>query len=518
VPDRGDGLAALARRRRDDLLIVAAGLLPLALFLARERQIAGAAGFPLDDAWIHLHFARNIAEGAGFSFNPGTPMAGSTAPLWTLLLAAGAFVTTPAAAMAKILGVVATLGAALLIRRASLAWGAHRYAALLAAVAFLWTGPVAWGALSGMEVSLAALLVVAALLAHARAGAIAAAVFAALAVLARPEALLLVPFLVLGRPLTVGRVATFAIVSLVVLAPAALFSLWTAGTLYPATATAKVEGGLVGWLGGVGEPAALTWVVRPWTFLTEWAGWLTMTHWLLALALAPTLIVVWRRAGRPLGVVALTLVAHPLGMALLAPYRGPAFQEGRYSIHLLPLALVVLAVGASALLVHEGADEAPTAGPPADRAGRVAGAVAIAWLVLALVALVPAATRYGWAVQNINAMQVHLGRWVDTHLPKTARLAVNDIGAIAFFSRRDIIDLMGLVTPDIVAYRRRGESGVMEYVTETCPDYVIIFPAWFPRLAASADTLTPIYRVQLPRNEVAGAAEMVVYRLLRCAV
>jgi arabinofuranosyltransferase len=517
MPHRGDGLAALARRRRDDLLIVAAALLPLALFLARERQIAGAAGFPLDDAWIHLHFARNIAEGAGFSFNPDTPVAGSTAPLWTLLLAAGAFVTAPAPAMAKVLGVVATVGAALLVRRASLAWGAHRYAALLAAVAFLWTGPVAWGALSGMEVSLAALLVAAALLAHARAQLIASAVFAALAGLARPEALLLVPFLVLGRPLTIGRVVTFALVSLAGLAPAALFSLRTAGTLYPATAAAKVEGGLLGWLAGVREPTAVTWLGRPWAFLTEWVGWLTTTHWLLALALAPALIVAWRRVGRPLGVVALALVAHPLGMALLAPYRGPGFQEGRYSIHLLPLALVVLAVAASVALQDDVAGEA-VARPPARRAARVAGAVAIAWLVLALVALVPAATRYGWAVQNINAMQVHLGRWVDAHLPKVARLAVNDIGAIAFFSRRDIIDLMGLVTPDIVAYRRRGESGVMEYVTETCPDYVIIFPAWFPRLAASADTLTPIYRVRLERNEVAGASEMVVYRLLRCAV
>ncbi|HSE93995.1 MAG TPA: hypothetical protein VLF19_11870, partial [Methylomirabilota bacterium] len=67
-------------------LVVAAAVLPLALFLASERRIAGAAGFPLDDSWIHLHFARNLAEGAGFSYNPGVPVAGSTAPLWTVLL------------------------------------------------------------------------------------------------------------------------------------------------------------------------------------------------------------------------------------------------------------------------------------------------------------------------------------------------------------------------------------------------------------------------------------------------
>src|SRR5207247_1335189 len=81
-------------------------------------------------------------------------------------------------------------------------------------------------------------------------------------VLARPEALLLVPFLAAARPLTLRRVAVFAVVTTVVVAPAILFSLATAGTPYPATAAAKVEGGPVGWRGGGREPAPLT-RVRP---------------------------------------------------------------------------------------------------------------------------------------------------------------------------------------------------------------------------------------------------------------
>src|SRR5439155_13135021 len=105
--------------RRDDLLIVLAALVPLALYMTREARIAGAAGFPLDDSWIHLHFARNLASGAGFSYNPGVPVAGSTAPLWTLLLGAGALVASPSLAMAKTVGVGATLAAALVTRRAA---------------------------------------------------------------------------------------------------------------------------------------------------------------------------------------------------------------------------------------------------------------------------------------------------------------------------------------------------------------------------------------------------------------
>ncbi len=141
-----------------------------------------------------------------------------------------------------------------------------------------------------------------------------------------------------------------------------------------------------------------------------------------------------------------------------------------------------------------------------------------AYFAVALVLLWPASSHYAWAVQNINAMQVHLGKWVAGNTPAGARLALNDIGAIAFVSRREVIDLMGLVTPEIRPYRRQGEDGVIRYVAEACPDYVIIFPTWFPRLASLASRYEPIYRVRLSRNEVAGGNEMVVYRTLSCAV
>ena len=49
-------------------------------FLWEEQSTAGTYGFPLDDSWIHAQFARNLALGNGFSYNPGVPVSGSTAP------------------------------------------------------------------------------------------------------------------------------------------------------------------------------------------------------------------------------------------------------------------------------------------------------------------------------------------------------------------------------------------------------------------------------------------------------
>jgi hypothetical protein len=108
-------------------------------------------------------------------------------------------------------------------------------------------------------------------------------------------------------------------------------------------------------------------------------------------------------------------------------------------------------------------------------------------------------------------MQVHLGRWVDRTLPKDARLALNDVGAIAYFSRREVVDLMGLVTPEIIQHRRDGEAGVLRFLDRQCPDYLIIFPAWFPAISTMTDRFTPIYQVKLEQHRVAGADLMVVY-------
>ena len=67
------------------LLLFGFGAVSLYL-LVEIYLLSGRLGFPLDDSWIHLVFARNLAQGEGLSFNPGELVPGSTAPLWTALL------------------------------------------------------------------------------------------------------------------------------------------------------------------------------------------------------------------------------------------------------------------------------------------------------------------------------------------------------------------------------------------------------------------------------------------------
>jgi hypothetical protein len=490
---------------RSALLLTAAALAAaVGFFLQRERLIAGPLGldgFPLDDSWIHFHLARNVTEGHGFAYNPGVPVSSSTAPLWTLVLAGLFKAGGVYPGWAKVAGIAAALSAAWLARRLTLAWTGDAALGLTAALVTAWSAPMVWGALSGMEVTLAALLVTAALVALVERRATTSAALVGLAVLARPESILLVPLLWLAGPLTAKRSAIALGLPAALLLPWVAFNLRTSGTPLPATAAAKIEGGLVGLLQGARESASVAFLSRPWQFEREWIAWLASVNVLLPVLILPGLWVLWRRGGRAWALPASILLLHPLGMALLAPYRGPAFQEGRYSIQLLPLAIVV-AVSALLALAPQGRGQGE---------GWFRRVAMVLLLAASLASLGPGATRYAWAVQNIDAMQVSLGRWVQAHTPPDSRLALNDVGAIAYLGRREVIDVMGLVTPAIIPYRRDGEAGVLRFLERACPDYLIVFPAWFPALVARADRFTPIHGIRLEHNTVAGADEMVVY-------
>ena len=146
-------------------------VLLLGLFLITElRWTEGELGVPLDDAWIHYQFARNLSQGQGFSFNPGEPTPGSTAPLWTLLLAGLATVTQQ-----MVVGSI-ILSSFFLVLTVLFTYGLTSYLSdsggfgLLAALGVALTGRLLWAGLAGMETTAFAAVSVAAVWHYAKRG------------------------------------------------------------------------------------------------------------------------------------------------------------------------------------------------------------------------------------------------------------------------------------------------------------------------------------------------------------
>jgi hypothetical protein len=72
---------------------------------------------------------------------------------------------------------------------------------------------------------------------------------------------------------------------------------------------------------------------------------------------------------------------------------------------------------------------------------------------------------------------VKWGKWFEANTPEKASIAAPDIGAIGYFSERHVVDLAGLVTPEMVPYLARGTqeeaTAAFAFASFSRPDYLI---------------------------------------------
>jgi hypothetical protein len=131
--------------------------------------------------------------------------------------------------------------------------------------------------------------------------------------------------------------------------------------------------------------------------------------------------------------------------------------------------------------------------------------LAIARLLSQDVAYAP---QYAAQVDNINRLHVAMGEWLSMHTAPADTIATNDIGAIGFFSGRRVIDLEGLVTPAVLPYR--AERAYVSFVERERPAWLVIFPEWYPELAARTDLFHEVSHITVPHVSAAHDS-LVVY-------
>jgi len=502
-------------------LLLLAGLAAcLRYLLAEIGRLRGGLGFPLDDSWIHLQFARNLAAGAGLSYNPGEMVTGSTAPLWTALLAILIPLPGNVVVWTKLLGIVLHLAGIDAVWRLSRELGLRAGLSALAAALTLSTSWLVWSALSGMEIPLFILLSLWGMILHLRERAdpsrppLSLAVLA-VAILARPEGVLLLLLAVLdrllvfadaGEGLRLRRPSPRTLAAGLALAACAVagsffFYGWAGGSVLPTTYAAKGGGEVRSLLPDfryLSNVLGLFFRPQPWATLLAGAG---------AVALAGRLGTPRDRGLLP----ALWLFGLPLAYSLLTP--GPTRMLGNFGRYYFPLFPVL------AILAAVGLEPAVRLGdrlPTAIRA--VLGAVGALVLLAPTVAVLQQGQAfYVQNVANVQESDVEIARWLAGRVPPGAVLAVNDIGAIKYLLPNPIVDLASIATPEIgrevqkaVAAGTPWSEAMMAAVERRHPDYVVIFPSWFPGLARDP-RFRAIYTLPIQGNITMGGNEIVVY-------
>jgi hypothetical protein len=152
------------------LAVLFIALVGVCFFWSVRFYTRGHLSMPLDDSFIYFQFARNIAEGRGMVWSPGDGFSSAlTSPLYALLLAAGHLAGLRGDLIivwAFLIGLgclVASFFILAALSRLFLPRDAHPLAAYLAPLLFVLSGSQAWGYLSGMELGLFSMVMLAAL-------------------------------------------------------------------------------------------------------------------------------------------------------------------------------------------------------------------------------------------------------------------------------------------------------------------------------------------------------------------
>lgn len=124
----------------------------------------------------------------------------------------------------------------------------------------------------------------------------------------------------------------------------------------------------------------------------------------------------------------------------------------------------------------------------------------------------------GWNVDNINNQQVNIAHWLNTNLPDESTFGVNDIGAITYITDRKIVDMEGLVTPEIFKIRKKRmedqDTKLLKLLREKGVNYIIIYPSWYISLMDYyGGIFEKVYSARLVKNTICGDIEMFVFKI-----
>jgi hypothetical protein len=525
IPDIRPKTASGLRPHWIPLLLIALACLGTSLWftLGEWQAEGGQLGVPLDDAWIHFRFAQNLATGHGFSYNQGVPAPGSTSPLWVLLLTLLYPLTHEFLITSKILGVLFEILACSLIYLFALRLEASRILALAASLLTILIGRMTWGTLSGMEVTLFAFLSLLGIYLYQESKGkpnytLVSAFVLGLATQARPEGYLLFAFFLLDQVAEgiprgrgkrkewaklVGTLSLEILLYLLVSLPYVLFALKTTGRPLPSTYYAKK---------GLGNVT----LAQSWAYLQEVITfWLVTDNrllvWLLPFGLIRFFRKRWMGRERLLGIwfVGFFLVS--------ARATSNLSNMARYILPLAPIFVLLGVLGAIEIASWLKKIKLNFQLP---RVGLSFWAVLILTAALWQGAVSQAFWRpiYLMNVDNINRMQVAMGKWARENLPPGSLIALNDVGAIIYFSNLKCLDTVGLTSPELLPYLKEYalkpggyRRGIWQFLKERRPDYLIIFPEWYPEFPQSP-VLEPVHKIEYPNN-TGGGNVVVVYKM-----
>lgn len=508
---------------RRDAFVLLTAFTSAGVYLAFSA-VRGSVGFPLDDAWIHQVYARNLGTNFEFSFFTGQPSAGSTSPLWSILLAIGYLLRIDFHLWAYLLGIVFFIASALFASRlyqrlfSTSLFTVHAPPKVASSLFLLLEWHMAWSAVSGMEILLFiffSLILLERFYAGEKSWVV--GLLGGLLVLTRPEGIGLAALVAFGlafqvwdadkrglpqkiinyprlaawlwrtAPQSIRVLFGYGLGLSTILVPYVAFNLVTVGTILPNTFYAKAA-----------EYAVL---FEQKNLIARWVEVITTPFIGAQILLLPGLIYIVVTLAKKQQWLALIPFAWLIALPTLYALRLPVtYQHGRYEMPIIPFIVIYGIWGTAELFKRLKSWVIRTAW-----GFSIAIVLIIFWFL--------GAAQYATDVAIINCEMVGTAKWIGANAPADAVVAAHDIGALGYYYNRPFIDLAGLATPEVIPFIR-DEGRLRDFLFSRHATFVVVFPDWYSILD-SDPRFVPAYQTDCAATRNAGEKNMIVYRIVR---
>ena len=465
-------VSTVSKWRVDPRIVIAIAALVAVLFYLLICKLIFRVGFPLDDTWIHLTYARNLAEHGEWAFRLGERSAGSTSPLWTLLLAIGFLLKLEPYIWTYFLGwILLTLLGIYAENTARNLLASYKPRVPWVGLFFVFAWHLTWSAVSGMETLLHGyiIFVVLSMLLSGSRRYLALGFLAGLSIWIRPDGLTLlgpILFTAVFREKTAQSFTDALVKSLIgfgaLFGPYLLFNLALSGNPMPNTFYAKQAEYQAYWLS---QTFAQRLINYTWPFIAS-----------PFIVLLPGALAWLNKTIRARNCAAIATILWFFGYIAIYFTRMPAYQHGRYIIPAFPILYLWGILGMIEYISSIHANRR----------------IVFLWQVLLGVLCVLfsfiAARQNAYDVYWIESEMVQTAKWVQKNIPPQALLAVHDIGAMGYYVPNPMIDMAGLITPDVVPFIR-DSSKLAEYLNTKSAAFLVVFPSQYPALVAQRNPL-----------------------------
>lgn len=424
------------------------------------------AGWVYDDPFITYRYSYNLAHGLGFVYNPGERVQSTTTPLFTLLLAVLHPLWADLPHLANLLGAVSLALGGIFIWQLAEAWETRPvgWAGLLLYPTF----PLLCNAV-GSEIPLYLAFCLGAFAAYARQKLALSALFSALAVLTRPDGLLVPVILGIDILLKIRRGASSqqkfpaeassairtGLIFVGLLIPWFLFSWLYFGTPLPATLAAKQHQGLMA-VSQRFAPGFFT-IIR--LYFSAWQFWLEAL-----LALIGT-IAILRRPNRWMLVLAWAVV-YFISYILLGVSRYPWYYAA-----LAPGFIAAIGLGIAY----------------AEKTWKRLTFNRVGIGFLAVLALAQLYHIWQFSQYSDPRYQIYraVGEWLHENTSSEAAVGSLEAGIIGYYAQRRLIDFAGLLQPEVARQLSREttyQDSALWTLENYHPEYVVLQEGMFPEL------------------------------------